>query len=224
MLRVARVTFRPMIALPKAGATANAAVTNAAERPTDRCRCLIARTRSPARLQPTGHPRVADIGVGRGSLKRKPPLERVPTSSSIGFQRHGEEVPPALDPLQLAGPAITEAEVRPRHDVPDGFGDENLAAPGRRHHSRRDVNRDAAQEPVVLTDLTDVKAGANLEVEFPRVVLEPSRGADRADGALERRHEPVAGPVDDAAAVRAYGMLGGPVIVRKELAPPLVAE
>jgi len=53
-------------------------------------------------------------------------------------------MPLPLDPLQLAGTAVTEDEIRPRHDITDGFGNENLATRGLRHDTRRDVNRDQA--------------------------------------------------------------------------------
>jgi hypothetical protein len=133
-------------------------------------------------------------------------------------------MPLPLDSLQLASPAVTEAEVRSRHHIPDGFGDENLVTLSLRHHTRRDVNRDPAQKPALLTHLADVQAGPYLEVEFLRVMLEPPRGADRADRPLERRHEPISGAVDDATPVRTHGLLGSPVIVREELAPPFVAK
>src|SRR5262245_46967391 len=133
-------------------------------------------------------------------------------------------MPLPLDPLQLAGPAVTEAEVRPGHDIPHGFGDENLATPCLRHHARGDVNGDPAQERSLLTHLTDVQAGTYLKVEFVRVLLESPCGADRADRPLERGHEPVARAVDDPAPLRADSQLGSRVVVREEFAPSLVAK
>ena len=133
-------------------------------------------------------------------------------------------MPLPLDPLQLAGTAVTEDEIRTRDDITDGFGNENLATRGLRHDTRRDVNRDPAQKPALLPHLTDVEARTYLKVEFLRVELKPPRGADRADGPLERRHEPVSGAVDDATAVCDNGLLGSPVVVREEFAPALVAE
>jgi hypothetical protein len=72
----------------------------------------------------------------------------------------------------------------------------------RRTSPRSDVDRNTVGARR-LTHLADVQASAYLEVEFLRVLLQPARGADRADRRLERCPEPIACSVDDPAACAA---------------------
>jgi hypothetical protein len=57
---------------------------------------------------------------------------------------HSEQLPGTLDAPQPLRAAVVQDDVGAHDQVPHGPGGEDLPGPGRGHHPRRDVHRDAA--------------------------------------------------------------------------------
>ena len=88
------------------------------------------------------------------------------------------------------------------------------------HHSTGDVDADTADLVVSHLDLAGVNAYSDLETEPIELLLQAKRAAHRPGGAVERRHNPVAGRLAELAA-ELLEMLTSHTIVDGEVIEPL---
>lgn len=114
--------------------------------------------------------------------------------------RDGKQLPWLVNPLQGMGSSVLYRDVSAGNQVPDRSRDEDLAGPGRGHHSGGKVHRDPADVVVALLDLAGMQPGPDLEADAAQLVPERGCTADPPAGAVEGGQDPVAGRLDQLAA------------------------
>src|SRR5438445_6811493 len=97
--------------------------------------------------------------------------------------------------------AVGEAQTRAGDEIVDSARGEHLTRPGQTEDARSDVHRDPTELRADDLAFSGVHRAADLESEGARRRTDRACRAHRARRPVERREDPIAGPVDDAAAV-----------------------
>src|SRR5438067_6035212 len=119
---------------------------------------------------------------------------------------------------------VIELDAGAGDEIPHSLRDQHLTRRRRCRPACGDVHRNAAELVADSLALGGVDAGTYVEPEQRRRVLDRAGAADRARGAVERRHEPVAGRVDLDAAEALKLTPDRLVVPLEQLAPAAVAE
>src|SRR5262249_60673265 len=117
--------------------------------------------------------------AAEGAVRAGGPAGRL--AGSGGARR--VQVPSTGDALQRVVTAIVELDSRPRDQVPDGAGDQDLARPGDPQHPCPDVDRDADQLAAAFLALARVNARPDVQADPAQVLADGHRalaGAGRA--------------------------------------------
>src|SRR4029453_16882044 len=125
-------------------------------------------------------PRSAGRGrrTSGGGRRTRRPARR----SAVG---HREQLPGALDALELAGAAVGQGDAGAGAQVADGPGHQDLAGVGLGQDPGGEVDGDAADVVAAQLDLAGVEPGPDLDVDVDELVAEGDRRAEGTPGRLE---------------------------------------
>jgi hypothetical protein len=135
-----------------------------------------------------------------------------------------EQLPVALDTLELPGSAVVQDDVGADDQVAHGPGGEDLVGLGGRHDPGGDVHGHPAHIAVAQLDLADVHPGADLHLDAAQLIAKGDRAVDRSSWAVEGGQDPVAGGLDQAAAGLLDQPAGQLIMDIQQLTPAPVAK
>src|SRR5207248_3444851 len=92
---------------------------------------------------------------------------------------HAEDLPGALDALELLRAALLEGDPRADDEVLDRARGHDLGRPGERDDARADVDGDPLELAVDRADLAGMQAGAHVEPELMDGADDRRCGLDR---------------------------------------------
>src|SRR5688572_15660093 len=134
------------------------------------------------------------------------------------------DVPVARNALERMDAAIPELEARPRHQVFDRVGHQDLAALRQSGHARANVDGDPTQLGANHFALAGVDTGTNVEAKPSDALGHGARSADRTRRTVEGRQEAVTGGVDLASAIPRELAADDVVVRPEEVGPAAIAE
>ena len=89
-------------------------------------------------------------------------------SSSHSAGRDGEDLPLSGYTFQYMTASFFESEPAPHHRVVDRPRDKHLVRRGQCTNPGADMQRDSAEDPIVIYDLTNMEPDPQMETSVPR--------------------------------------------------------